>query len=141
MRTIPFAPCTPARRRTRRRRRRRCHGVRRRRPGACCRAVGVTGASGTVADASADTAGVGHGQEATRRRRPNLRSAAGAELSLVAYSTPQEAYDQITEAFTATPQGKNITFTKSYGASGDQSRAVGSGLAADYVGLLVWSPT
>ncbi len=28
-------------------------------------AVGVTGASGTVADASADTAGVGHG-----RRRP-----------------------------------------------------------------------
>ena len=56
-----------------------------------------------------------------------------AELALVAYSTPQEAYDQITEAFSKTPQGKNITFTKSYGGSGDQSRAVENGLTADVV--------
>ena len=56
-----------------------------------------------------------------------------AELALVAYSTPQEAYDRITEAFQETPQGRNITFTKSYGGSGDQSRAVESGLAADIV--------
>ena len=56
-----------------------------------------------------------------------------AELTLVAYSTPQEAYDKLTEAFHQTPQGKNITFTKSFGASGDQSRAVESGLTADVV--------
>ena len=56
-----------------------------------------------------------------------------AQLSLVAYSTPQEAYDQITEAFRKTSQGRNVTFTKSYGGSGDQSRAVESGLAADIV--------
>lgn len=56
-----------------------------------------------------------------------------AQLSLVAYSTPQDAYDAITEAFHKTPEGRNITFTKSYGASGDQSRAVESGLAADIV--------
>ena len=56
-----------------------------------------------------------------------------AELALVAYSTPQEAYDQITEAFSKTPQGRNVTFTKSYGGSGDQSRAVESGLTADVV--------
>jgi len=56
-----------------------------------------------------------------------------AELALVAYSTPQEAYDQITEAFSRTPEGRNITFTKSYGGSGDQSRAVESGLPADVV--------
>ena len=56
-----------------------------------------------------------------------------AELGLVAYSTPQAAYDQITDAFTKTAQGRNITFTKSYGASGEQSRAVEAGLAADYV--------
>jgi sulfate/thiosulfate transport system substrate-binding protein len=56
-----------------------------------------------------------------------------AELSLVAYSTPQAAYEEIIKAFNATPQGKNITFTQSYGASGDQSRAVVAGLAADYV--------
>jgi sulfate transport system substrate-binding protein len=56
-----------------------------------------------------------------------------AELGLVAYSTPQAAYDQITDAFAKTPQGRNITFTKSYGASGEQSRAVEAGLKADYV--------
>lgn len=56
-----------------------------------------------------------------------------AELALVAYSTPQEAYDRITEAFSKTPEGRNLTFTKSYGGSGDQSRAVESGLAADIV--------
>ncbi|MGH9283339.1 MAG: sulfate ABC transporter substrate-binding protein, partial [Acidimicrobiales bacterium] len=56
-----------------------------------------------------------------------------AELSLVAYSTPQEAYDKITEAFSETPEGRSISFTKSYGASGEQSRAVESGLTADIV--------
>ena len=56
-----------------------------------------------------------------------------AKLALVAYSTPQEAYDQITDAFSKTPEGKNITFTKSYGGSGDQSRAVEAGLTADVV--------
>ena len=63
----------------------------------------------------------------------NTSSAAGAQLSLVAYSTPQEAYEKIITAFNATPQGKNVTFTKSFGASGDQSRAVVAGLDADYV--------
>lgn len=56
-----------------------------------------------------------------------------ARLALVAYSTPQQAYDEITQAFAKTPQGRNITFTRSYGASGDQSRAVEAGLAADLV--------
>jgi sulfate transport system substrate-binding protein len=55
------------------------------------------------------------------------------ELSLVAYSTPQEAYAAIIKAFQATPAGKNITFKQSFGASGDQSRAVESGLKADIV--------
>ncbi|MGZ4765752.1 MAG: sulfate ABC transporter substrate-binding protein [Ilumatobacteraceae bacterium] len=56
-----------------------------------------------------------------------------ADLSLVAYSTPQAAYEQIISAFNATTQGRKITFTQSYGASGDQSRAVVAGLDADYV--------
>jgi sulfate transport system substrate-binding protein len=56
-----------------------------------------------------------------------------AKLSLVAYSTPQVAYDKIIKAFQATRQGKNITFAESFGASGDQSRAVGAGLPADIV--------
>src|SRR6476620_6883223 len=56
-----------------------------------------------------------------------------AKLSLVAYSTPQEAYEEIIQAFNATPAGKNITFSQSFGASGDQSRSVVNGLDADYV--------
>jgi sulfate/thiosulfate-binding protein len=55
------------------------------------------------------------------------------KLSLVAYSTPQAAYEKIIKAFQSTPAGKNISFTQSYGASGDQSRAVAAGLPADIV--------
>lgn len=55
------------------------------------------------------------------------------KLNLVAYSTPQAAYEKIIKAFQATPAGKNIEFSQSYGASGDQSRAVAAGLPADVV--------
>ena len=56
-------------------------------------------------------------------------------ISLVAYSTPKEAYAKLIPAFQATPAGRGVTFTQSYGASGDQSRAVASGLPADVVAL------
>ena len=58
---------------------------------------------------------------------------AGGKLTLVAYSTPQEAYDEIIPAFQQTPQGKGVEFEQSYGASGEQSRAVEAGLPADVV--------
>jgi sulfate transport system substrate-binding protein len=54
-------------------------------------------------------------------------------LSLVAYSTPQEAYAQIIPAFQKTPVGQGVQFKTSYGASGSQSRAVVAGLPADIV--------
>jgi sulfate/thiosulfate transport system substrate-binding protein len=57
----------------------------------------------------------------------------GAKIALVAYSTPQVVYDELAPRFAATPQGKGVSFTSSYGASGDQSRAVDSGLPADVV--------
>jgi len=60
-------------------------------------------------------------------------SSPSVQLALVAYSTPQAAYAKIIKAFQATAQGANITFTQSYGASGDQSRAVAAGLKADIV--------
>ena len=59
----------------------------------------------------------------------------GAKLSLVAYSTPKEAYEKLIPAFARTPEGRGVTFTQSYGSSGDQSRAVASGLPADVVAL------
>jgi sulfate transport system substrate-binding protein len=58
---------------------------------------------------------------------------ARTQLSLVAYSTPQVVYDQLIPAFEKTPAGKGVTFRESFGASGDQSRAVESGLPADVV--------
>jgi sulfate transport system substrate-binding protein len=54
-------------------------------------------------------------------------------LSLVAYSTPQAAYEDIIAAYQKTAEGKNVKFTTSFGSSGDQSRAVEAGQAADVV--------
>jgi len=59
----------------------------------------------------------------------------GDKLTLVAYSTPREAYEQLIPAFQKTEAGKGAGFSQSYGASGDQSRAVQNGLAADVVTL------
>src|SRR5438874_2179946 len=57
----------------------------------------------------------------------------GTKLALVAYSTPQEAYGKLIPAFEKTAAGSGVTFSQSYGPSGDQSRAVDSGLPADVV--------
>ena len=57
----------------------------------------------------------------------------GGTIKLVAYSTPQAAYTQIEAAFQKTSAGKGVKFQESYGASGDQSRAVAAGQPADYV--------
>jgi sulfate transport system substrate-binding protein len=55
----------------------------------------------------------------------------GANLTLVAYSTPREVYAQLTKDFGQTGPGKGVTFDESYAASGEQSRAVENGLKAD----------
>jgi sulfate/thiosulfate transport system substrate-binding protein len=57
----------------------------------------------------------------------------GTTLTLVAYSTPREAYEELIPAFTATPAGAGVSFEQSYAASGEQSRAVESGLPASIV--------
>lgn len=60
-------------------------------------------------------------------------SGSGKEVTLVAYSTPQGAYTSLIPAFNATSEGKGVTFSQSYGPSGEQSRAVAAGLKADVV--------
>jgi len=57
----------------------------------------------------------------------------GSKLTLVAYSTPREVYGQLTKDFKKTDAGKRVSFDASYGSSGEQSRAVESGLPADVV--------
>src|SRR6478609_8192930 len=66
--------------------------------------------------------------------------AAGAskdtKLTLVAYSTPKDAYGQLISSFQKTGAGNGVTFSQSYGASGEQSRAVAAGLDADITSLV-----
>src|ERR671914_3096582 len=57
----------------------------------------------------------------------------GGSLTLVAYSTPEEAYKELIPAFNRTPAGKGVAFKQSYASSGEQSRAVEGGLSADVV--------
>ena len=59
----------------------------------------------------------------------------GGSVDLVAYSTPKDAYAKITSAFQKTKAGGGTSFSQSYGASGDQARAVAAGLPADVVAL------
>jgi sulfate/thiosulfate transport system substrate-binding protein len=59
----------------------------------------------------------------------------GDKISLVAYSTPKEAYGKLTEAFRKTPAGDGVEFSQSFAASGEQSRSVAGGLPADIVAL------
>jgi sulfate transport system substrate-binding protein len=59
--------------------------------------------------------------------------AKGAQVNLVAYSTPQLAYQSIEKLFQKTADGQGVTFKESYGPSGDQSRAVEQGQPADFV--------
>jgi sulfate transport system substrate-binding protein len=67
-------------------------------------------------------------------------SAAGARtndtnLSLVGYSTPKTVMGKIVSAWQQTSNGKGVSFTTSYGPSGDQAKAVAAGLKADLVFL------
>jgi sulfate transport system substrate-binding protein len=67
-------------------------------------------------------------------------SSGGAKLSVVGYSTPESVYTEVIEpAFQKTPEGEGVTFSASFGASGDQSRAVAAGQPASIVNFSVGS--
>jgi sulfate transport system substrate-binding protein len=58
----------------------------------------------------------------------------GGSIDLVGYSTPEEAYtNDLEPGFQATADGDGVEFSNSFGASGDQSRAVEAGQPADVV--------
>jgi sulfate/thiosulfate-binding protein len=61
-------------------------------------------------------------------------SGSGGSLSVVGYSTPESVYQEALEpGFEATPEGSGVSFSNSFGASGDQSRAVVAGQPASVV--------
>lgn len=58
----------------------------------------------------------------------------GGEIDVVGYSTPEAVYEEALEpGFEATPEGSGVSFSNSFGASGDQSRAVEAGQPASVV--------
>jgi sulfate transport system substrate-binding protein len=58
----------------------------------------------------------------------------GDSIDLVAYSTPQQVYEESLEpAFQKADAGDGVDFSNSFGSSGDQSRAVEAGQPADVV--------
>jgi len=60
-------------------------------------------------------------------------------INIVGFAVPEAANKAIAEAWGQTDAGKGVKFETSYGASGDQSRAVVAGLEADYVHFSVSS--
>jgi len=60
-------------------------------------------------------------------------AATGSTLNVVGFSVLEAANTDVYKAFQDTEAGKDIDFAPSYGASGDQSRAVEAGKKADIV--------
>src|SRR4051794_25140040 len=76
-------------------------------------------------------AGCGGGDSTTRS---SGGSGGGGKLDVVGYSTPESVYAETLEpAFEKTSEGSGVSFSNSFGASGDQSRAVVAGQPASVV--------
>src|SRR5215204_6651209 len=61
-------------------------------------------------------------------------SSGGGKIDVVGYSTPEAVYEEALEpGFEGTPEGEGVSFSNSFGASGDQSRAVEAGQPAAVV--------
>jgi len=95
-------------------------------------AIAVACGSSTTANPSASPASA-----ASPAQGPSFAARPGA-VTVVAYSTPREVYEEAIPMFRATEVGQGIEFEESYGGSGDQSRAVEAGLPADLVALSLW---
>ncbi|GGK62714.1 sulfate ABC transporter substrate-binding protein [Nocardia camponoti] len=61
----------------------------------------------------------------------------GGTVNLYAYAVPKPGFDKVVPEFNKTAAGKGVAVQGSYGASGDQSRKVKDGAAADIVNFSV----
>jgi sulfate transport system substrate-binding protein len=97
----------------------------------------AAGALATLALAAVVVAGCGSDDDSSKASSSDKASAPndGAKVTLVGFSAPREAHEAIIESFGKTRDGEGVEFEQSYGASGDQSRAVEGGLPADVVHL------
>lgn len=98
-----------------------------RNPGKGRRTVGVSFVVSLLAVAALAVAGCGGSDD-------SATGASGGELDVVGYSTPEAVYEEALEpGFEATADGAGVSFSNSFGASGDQSRAVEAGQPASIV--------
>jgi sulfate/thiosulfate transport system substrate-binding protein len=98
-------------------------------PGIGKRRLGLGFAAALLALAALAVAGCGGGGEDSASG-----SSGGGKLDVVGYSTPEAVYQESLEpAFEKTAAGKGVSFSNSFGASGDQSRAVAAGQPASVV--------
>jgi len=74
---------------------------------------------------------------AAAQNGPAAAKGSGGTINLYAYAVPKVGFDKVIPAFNATEAGKGVAFQQSYGASGDQSRKVEAGAAADIVNFSV----
>jgi sulfate transport system substrate-binding protein len=88
-------------------------------------AVACGGSADSPEAAAAEPAPAGEGAEPASKEDKSL--------SLIAYSTPREVYEELIPLFQETEAGQGSEFEQSYASSGEQSRAVEAGLPADVV--------
>jgi sulfate/thiosulfate transport system substrate-binding protein len=98
-------------------------------PGARRRSImAVVGAAALLLPALLAAIGCGGGD--------NGGTGGGGKVDVVGYSTPESVYeDHLEPTFNKTADGKGVSFSNSFGASGDQSRAVEAGQPASVVHL------
>ena len=89
--------------------------------------IGALAACGGESDSEAAN------EQPAAEGEPSGEAGGGGTISLVAYSTPREVYEELIPLFQETADGEGVEFEQSYASSGEQSRAVESGLPADYV--------
>jgi sulfate/thiosulfate transport system substrate-binding protein len=78
--------------------------------------------------------GCGGGDDDATGATDGGSSSSGGKLDVVGYSTPEAVYEEFIEpGFEGTPEGADVSFSNSFGASGDQSRAVEAGQPASVV--------
>jgi sulfate/thiosulfate-binding protein len=78
-------------------------------------------------------AGCGDDDSSSSADTTGTSASAGGKLTIVGYSVAREVYADLIPGFQGTDAGQGVDFEESYGASGEQSRAVADGLAADIV--------
>jgi sulfate/thiosulfate transport system substrate-binding protein len=103
-------------------------------PGKGKKTIGLGLAAALLALVALAVAGCGSSSDSSSSSGSDSSSSGGGKLDVVGYSTPESVYQESLEpSFQATSDGADVSFSNSFGASGDQSRAVEAGQPASVV--------